>query len=402
MTIEIELSRIEAARKVLDGKVLYTPLVKVEGYTTPAGHSIYLKAENLQPTGSFKVRGATYALSRLNEAERKAGVIAYSTGNHAQAVAQAARQQGIRAVIVMSPDAPAFKVEATRRLGAEVVMSEPTSQARRRLAEEMAQAQGLTLIPPYDHPAVITGQGTIGLEILEQNQPAAVFVPIGGGGLIARIAAAIKQRSPQVKVIGVEPEWENDAWQSFQQGQKVMLPAASATIADAIRVQVLGELTYPLICRYVDEIVTVSESEIAAATLLAARQTHLLLEPAGAVGFAAALAYQGNIANTGPVVALASGGNITLQTLSKLSAITDGSVAGNKPVSDKRVKFDFEIDFSNGGGIQGQDFRLDIDGDDISDEELAKHIVQDMRLLMVGEVRILNKEIITERHKRVV
>lgn len=160
----------------------------------------------------------------------------------------------------------------------------------------------------------MAGQGTIGLELLEQTSPAAVFVPIGGGGLIAGIATAIKQIDPTVRIIGVEPGWENDAYQSFQLGHRVTLAMTSKSIADAIRVQTLGELTYPIMCRYVDDIVTVSEEEIASATLLAARETHLLLEPSGGLALAAALTYLRPLSQDKPVVAIASGGNTTLHT----------------------------------------------------------------------------------------
>lgn len=305
--MHLSLEELQRARLSLKGKALYTPLVPVDA--TP----ILLKAENLQPSGSFKIRGALHSMAGLT-----GGVVAYSTGNHAQSVAMAARQQGLSATIVMSPDAPAFKLEATRRLGAEVVMAEPTSQARRLLAEEIARTERRHLIPPYDHPAVMAGQGTIGLEILEQCAPAAIFVPIGGGGLIAGIAAAVKQSAPDVRVIGVEPELENDAWQSFHRGERVALPTASDSIADAIRVQMLGDLTFPLIRQYVDEIVTVSEEEIAGATVLAAERARLLLEPAGALGLAAALAYRGALPPDRSVVAIASGGNMTLDRLWQL------------------------------------------------------------------------------------
>ena len=297
---------------------MLTPVVPVGNERTPAGNPIYLKAENLQPGGSFKIRGATYALSLLNEAQRASGVIAYSTGNHAQAVALASRQLSIRATVVMSPDAPGFKVDATRSYGAKVVMSESSSQARRELAEQLAAAEGLYLVPPYDDFNVMAGQGTIGLELLLQAQPAAIFVPVGGGGLIAGIAAAIKQVDRQIQVIGVEPAWENDAYQSFQQGRRVTLPKSSESIADAIRVQTLGELTYPLIKRYVDDIVTVSEQEIAAATLLAIKETHLLIEPSGGLGLAAALKYTHALPENKPVIGIASGGNTTLDVLHRL------------------------------------------------------------------------------------
>jgi threonine dehydratase len=315
LTLNLELAQIKRAQGSIAGEVLLTPLVSVGSERTPGGNPIYLKAENLQPGGSFKIRGATYTLSLLNEEQRSAGVIAYSTGNHAQAVALASKQLGIRATIVMSPDAPGFKVEATRNYGAKVVMAASSSIARSELAEQLATAEGLYLVPPYDNINVMAGQGTIGLEILEQTQPAAVFVPIGGGGLIAGIAAAIKQVNKEVRVIGVEPEWENDTYQSFHQGQRIVLPSASESIADAIRVQMPGELTYPLIRRYVDDIVTVSEQEIAAATLLAIKETHLLLEPSGGLGLAAALKYQHSLSEGRPVVGIASGGNTTLEAL---------------------------------------------------------------------------------------
>ncbi len=317
--IDLKIDHFEAARANLRGKTLVTPLIRAGAALTPGGNPIYLKAENLQPSGSFKLRGAYNCLANLSQPERAAGVIAYSTGNHAQTVAMAATQMGIKATIVMSPDAPAFKVEATRRYGATVIMSEPSSIARRELAEKLARREGLYLVPPYDHPAVLAGQGTIGLELLEQMPyMAAVFVPIGGGGLIAGIAAAIKQASPQIRLIGVEPEWENDAWQSFQTGQRVSLPTASQSIADAIRVQTLGNLTYPLIQTYVDDIVTVSEAQIAAATLAIFAEKRLVVEPAGALGLAAALVYSAELPAERPVIAIASGGNILLETLSGL------------------------------------------------------------------------------------
>lgn len=310
--LSIAVARIEQARENIAGRALVTPLVPVGSRRTPGGNQIYLKAENLQPSGSFKIRGATHVLSQLNAEQRAKGVVAYSTGNHAQAVALASKLLGINATIVMSPDAPDFKVEATRSYGAKVVMAESSSQARREVAERLAAAEGLYLVPPYDDLEVIVGQGTIGLEIVEQVQPAAVFVPVGGGGLIAGIAAAIKQMSPEVLVIGVEPEWENDGYQSFHLGRRIALASASKSLADAIRVQTLGELTYPLIRRYVDDMVLVNEQEIAAATLLAVNETHLLVEPSGALGLAAALKYAKPLSANRPVVSIASGGNTTL------------------------------------------------------------------------------------------
>jgi threonine dehydratase len=311
------IDTVRAAQRVLRGHVLQTPLVPAGRLTTQGGSPVLLKAENLQPTGSFKVRGATYKLSRLTPDARRRGVIAYSTGNHAQAVARAAHRLGVAATIVMSPDVPHHKIDATTQWGADVVMAKSTSQGRRDLAERLARERSLTLIPPYDDVDVITGQGTVGLEILEQaaELPMAVIVPIGGGGLIAGIAVAIKLLAPQVEVIGVEPELENDAWQSFHGGARVRLAAASASIADAIKVQTLGELTYPMILRYVDDIVTVDERQIRQAVAQAAVEAHLVLEPAGAVGLAAALLHSGLPSGNRPVIALASGGNTTADAL---------------------------------------------------------------------------------------
>jgi threonine dehydratase len=316
--LDISLHNLQEARIVLHGKAMVTPVVTTNNNRTVHGNPIALKAENLQPGGSFKIRGATYSLSHLTPAQCAAGVVAYSTGNHAQAVALAARQLGVAAIIVMSPDVPEMKIAATRSYGAKVIMAASSSSARRQVAEELAVREGCTLIPPYDHIDVITGQGTIGPELLEQIHPAAIFVPIGGGGLIAGIAAAVKQLSPDVSLIGVEPEWENDAWQSFQQGQHIALSKSSQSIADAIRVQTLGELTYPLIRRYVDDIVMVSEAEIATATLTILEQTHLVVEPSGALAFAAALTYPSPFPSNRPVICIASGGNVTLEDLYRL------------------------------------------------------------------------------------
>lgn len=319
MNIDVTLADVRLAQSMLAGHIITTPVVASPSLMTATKHPILLKAENLQRSGSFKIRGASYRLAQLTAEQRARGVIAYSTGNHAQAVAEAAQQQQIRATIVMSPDAPAHKIERTRKSGATILWAESTSKARQIMAEELAHEHGFALIPPYDHRDIIAGQGTIGLEIVEQCRPAAVFVPVGGGGLIAGIALAIKSTDPSIQIIGVEPEWENDACQSFAQGTVVTLPAASASIADAIRVQSLGALPYAIIGRYVDEMVTVSETQIAAATFDAIAEAHLVLEPAGAVALAAAQHYQRAFGARKPVVVIASGGNTTLESLWSLS-----------------------------------------------------------------------------------
>jgi len=298
------LTEFERAANFLRGKIVRTPLVRAPN------REIFLKAECLQLAGSFKIRGATYCMSLHTEEERARGVLAYSTGNHAKAVALAAKLLGIKATIVMSEAAPLFKIEAVKASGATLIMAE-SSDVMREVAEEIAKKEGSYLISPYDHPEVITGQGTIGLEILEESEPACVYVPVGGGGLIAGIAAAIKQKRPHIKIIGVEPELEEDAGRSLRSGTIQHHKGPSATIADAVKITCLGEHTFPLIQKYVDEMVTVSEKEIRDATLAILQETHLLVEPSGALGYAAALRDETAL----PKVVVASGGNTTLAAL---------------------------------------------------------------------------------------
>ncbi len=325
MTVDLSLERIQDAERIIRARLPPSPLLALGQRVTAHGQPVLLKAESLQPTGSFKVRGALNKISHLSRDERAAGVVAYSTGNHAQAVAWAAREAAVHATIVMSPDVPAMKVDATRALGADVVMAESTSDARRARAETLAVELGAALVPPYDDLDVIAGQSTIVGELLHQTAeqpPTAVYVPIGGGGLVAGVATATALLHPVTRVIGVEPELEADAWKSFRTGHRERLPGPSASIADAIRVQQLGDLTWPLIQRHVDDIVTVTEKQIAQACRLAANLAHLLIEPAGAVSIAAALQHEGQAG--GPVIALACGGNIDLARLSALVNAVDG------------------------------------------------------------------------------
>jgi threonine dehydratase len=317
-SVDLPLSAIEEARAVLRRHLPPSPCFEVHDDGNRVGR-LLVKAENLMPTGSFKIRGATYRLSLLSAEERRRGVIAYSTGNHAQAVAKAARDIGIQAIIVMSPDVPALKIEATQRWGATVLMAEPSSRARRAMAERIAARRDLVLVPPYDDLAIMAGQGTIGLEILNQLSGAddlTVYVPIGGGGLLAGVAAALKQAKSGVRVVGVEPEMENDAFQSFRAGRLIGLEAPSGSIADAIKVQQLGDLTWPLIRHYVDDVETVSEAEIAAASQHCLSALKMVVEPGGAAGFAAAARAADR--QQGSALALLCGGNISLQRLQGL------------------------------------------------------------------------------------
>lgn len=300
------------AKNCIDTFNLTTPLVKMPLTKTPQGHTLLLKCENLQPSGTFKIRGATYVISRLSSEQKQKGVVAYSTGNHAQAVALAAKMQGAKATIVMSEDAPQFKIEATKRYGAEVIMAEPFSDARKAYAEEIAKVSRRSIVHPYDNLDIITGQATIGLELLYRDDIGAIFVPVGGGGLIAGIAYVIKQYRPEIKVIGVEPELERDGYDSFHQKKLIRLAGPSKSIADALKIQMLGTIPFDLMQRYVDDMVLVSEEAVMQATTLCLHEAHLLVEPSGAVSVAGALLHSHTVDTSKAIVCIASGGNTDL------------------------------------------------------------------------------------------
>jgi threonine dehydratase len=315
MVLDISVEEFRKAAELMRKKNLRTPLLPLHFIKTDQGHPIYLKAENLQPSGSFKIRGATYSISQMNDEQKKRGVVGYSTGNQSQAVALAAHLMGVKATIVMSEDAPKNKLDGTREFGAKVVMAESTSKARQAMAEELAVKHGYTLIHSCDHPHTITGQGTISVEILEEMIPSAVFVAVGGGGLIAGIAMAMKKMNPHVKIIGVEPELENDAYQSFKAKKRIGLSGPSSSLADAVKIQILGQMCYDVFMKYVDDMITVSEEEIILATQMMINKAHLVVEPAGALGLAGALHYKGHLEENKPIVCIASGGNTLLSTL---------------------------------------------------------------------------------------
>ncbi|HEX4702449.1 MAG TPA: threonine/serine dehydratase [Pseudonocardiaceae bacterium] len=303
---------VDAANRI-NGAVLRTPLVP----TTLHGRQLWLKPENLQAIGAFKVRGAANVLAGLSAAERARGVVAYSSGNHAQAVAHAARATGVSALIVIDDTAPEIKLAATRALGAEV-RTVPL-QDRQRVAEALAAERGATLVPPFDHPGVIAGQGTIGLEILA-DLPAAdvVLVPVSGGGLASGVGVAIKSLRPETAVFGVEPELAGDTAASFAAGHQVHWPPADRvrTIADGLRAEP-SELTYAHLSSVLDGMLTVSEREIRAAVGLLARDARLVAEPAGAVATAAAL-FRAEGLPSGQTVAVVSGGNIDPKLLAEI------------------------------------------------------------------------------------
>ena len=318
----VTLSDIQQARARLAGVAVHTPLIPLH-HGHPERDVLYLKPENLQPIGAFKIRGAYNKVASLTPEERARGVIAYSSGNHAQGVAYAARALNSKAVIVMPRIAPVVKREATEALGAEVVYVGPSGVERMAKAEELAAKHGYTMIPPYDDEQIIAGQGTLGLEILEDLPDVdLVLVPVGGGGVISGIATAVKSLKPSVKVIGVEPELAADAQASLRAGEIVKLPAeqVASTAADGLRAMYVGTITFEHIRRYVDDILTVSEKEIAETVRILARNPQTLAEPSGAVAPAAWLFHRDALPPAKTPVALISGGNIDPALLARLRA----------------------------------------------------------------------------------
>lgn len=315
----VSLSDILAARALLAGVAVRTPLFDWTG--TTAKRKLFLKLENLQPIGAFKLRGAYNKIASLTKEEQRRGVVGYSSGNHAQGVAYAARALNVKAVIVMPGNAPKNKLEATAALGAEIVMVGSGSEERRLRAEQLAAEHGYVIVPPYSDAKIIAGQGTVGLEILEDlPDVGTVLVPVGGGGLISGLSAAIKLTNPGVKVIGVEPALAADAQASLRAGHVVTLPAAqvSQTLADGLRTQSIGEINFEHIRTYVDDIVTVSEEEISEAMRSLSSNPRTVAEPSGATSVAAFLFHSSELPQTDLNVAVISGGNIDPQTLADI------------------------------------------------------------------------------------
>jgi len=304
----VTLEEIRAAAERLKGVAFRTPLIP-----HPKIAGLYFKAESLQPIGAFKIRGAYNKVATLPETERRRGVITFSSGNHAQAVAYAARTFGVKAVIVMPNNAPAVKQEATRALGAEVVLVGPASSERLAKAEELSAQHGYVMVPPYDDPAIVTGQGTCGLELLEQLPDAElVLAPVSGGGMLSGAATAIKLSGSRAKVCGVEPALSGKARESFRTGKLVTRSAeqATRTICDGLRTQALGRLNFELIRKYCDDIVTVTDDEVRAAVRELAREVHIVAEPSGAVTYAAWKWHRQELPAGEKVVCIVTGGNI--------------------------------------------------------------------------------------------
>jgi threonine dehydratase len=312
----VSLDMIRAAADRIRGVARVTPLVDASTPADPQGRRLFLKCENMQPAGAFKIRGAYNMLAQV-AANASAGVITYSSGNHGQAVALAARIVGVPAVIVMPTTAPAVKVDGARAFGAEVVFEGTTSIERKSRAEAIAAARELTMVPPFDHPWIIAGQGTAGLEILAQCPDVTdVFVQVGGGGLASGIAAAIKGMRPSVRLIGVEPAGAAKMKRSIEAGEPLTLER-SVSLADGLLAVRPGDLTFAHVRALVDRLVTVDEDQIVAAVRWLFREAKIVTEPSGAVSVAAALA-EGPTLRHGTTVAVISGGNVAPDLFAKI------------------------------------------------------------------------------------
>ena len=313
---------IEAAAKRLSGVAVRTPLINAPVLDERLGARVFLKAETLQRTGSFKFRGAYYKISSIPEERRRAGVVAYSSGNHAQGVAAAARLLGMPATIVMPSDAPLLKRQRTLALGAEVVLYDRNTQDRAAIAKKLVTERGATLVPPYDDPLIIAGQGTIGVEIVEDLarlslKPEIVVVGASGGGLAAGISLGVKARVPSAKFYTVEPEGFDDTLRSFKSGQREHNERMSGSICDALMSNTPGELTFPITRDLIGAGITASDTEVARAVRYAFEELKLVVEPGGAIGLAALLAGKLDVKGK-VVVGILSGGNVDAELFAKL------------------------------------------------------------------------------------
>ncbi|HEX9613911.1 MAG TPA: threonine/serine dehydratase, partial [Bacteroidota bacterium] len=283
----VGFSDIESARSVLAPIVLKTPVLTSRTLDRHAGNTVFLKAENFQRVGAFKIRGAYNKIAGLSKEQRERGVVAHSSGNHAQGVALASQLLGVKATIVMPAGSPPNKVDATREYGARVVFSEDSTDDRERVARKLEQEHGLVSVPPFDDDSIIAGQGTVMAEIAEQISGLEyLVVPVGGGGLIAGCAVAAKHLVPGIRVIGVETESANDCYQSFRKNQLVKI-APPNTIADGMRTQSIGVRNFEIIMKYVDDVITVSDDQVVATLKFLMERMKIIVEPTGAVAPAA-------------------------------------------------------------------------------------------------------------------
>ncbi|KWF62474.1 threo-3-hydroxy-L-aspartate ammonia-lyase [Burkholderia multivorans] len=310
---------VAAAAARIAGHAHRTPVMTSRTVDDALGAQVFFKCENLQRMGAFKFRGAFNALSRFDAEQRRRGVVAFSSGNHAQAIALSARMLGIPATIVMPQDAPAAKIVATRGYGGTVVTYDRYTEDREQIGRELAERDGLTLIPPYDHPDVIAGQGTAAMELFDEVGPLdAVFTPLGGGGLLSGTALATRALSPDARLYGVEPEAGNDGQQSFRSGAIVHIDTPR-TIADGAQTQHLGNITFPIIRRDVDDILTATDDELVDCMRLFASRMKIVVEPTGCLSFAGARRMKDELKGKRVGIVI-SGGNVDLDAFSALLA----------------------------------------------------------------------------------
>ncbi|MGH7353593.1 MAG: threonine ammonia-lyase [Candidatus Rokuibacteriota bacterium] len=308
--MSLSVADVRDAARSLAGRIHRTPVVRCQSFDDATGLRVFFKCENLQRAGSFKIRGALNKLLTLGETERRRGVVAFSSGNHAQGVALAARMTGTTAVICMPSDAPRLKLEATRGYGADVVSYDRQKDDREALGRRIAQETGRVLVPPYDDPAIMAGQGTVALELCEDAPGlAALLTPVGGGGLMAGCATAASSLVPGIRIFGVEADTANDTLLSLRKGERVTIPPPP-TIADGIRVTTPGALTFPILREKLTDVLLVSDDEIRAAVRFLHERARLVVEPTGAVAAAAVLAGRVPVAPGARVGVVLSGGNV--------------------------------------------------------------------------------------------
>ena len=313
----LNIDMIQAARERIASRIHRTPVVTSRQFNEAAGKEVFFKCENFQRAGAFKIRGATNKIQSLTDEEKRRGIVAFSSGNHAQAVALAGREAGVRVLVAMPSDAPQAKVTATREYGAEVVFYDRQKQDREAFARDLAERDRLVMVPPYDDEFILAGQGTCGLELMEDVPDLdCVLTPCSGGGLFAGVATAAKAANPSIRCFPVEPEDADDTRQSLLKGERVTRPPP-ATIADGLRVQIPGKLTVPIIQELADDVLTVSDEEIVETLRFILFRMKLLIETSGATA-AAAVMFRKLPTDVRRVGVVLSGGNIDPGLLSKL------------------------------------------------------------------------------------
>jgi len=308
--MSLTLEDVRAAARRLGNRIHRTPVIACQSFDDASGHAVFFKCENLQRAGAFKIRGALNKLLALTPAERARGVVAFSSGNHAQGVALAARMTGTTAIICMPKDAPALKLEATRNYGAEVVFYDRLTEDREQVARAVMERTGRVMVPPYDDPAIMAGQGTAALELLEDVPSLdALLTPVGGGGLMAGCSTVARALFPGVQIFGVETDTANDTYLSLRKGERVAIPPPP-TIADGIRVTIPGVLTFPILKANLTDVLLVGDAEVCAAVRFLALRARVVVEPTGAVAAAAVLAGRLPLPRGSRVGVVLSGGNI--------------------------------------------------------------------------------------------